>query len=133
MKVEENRFGGRRVSGGMPPGAAMLAYVGSSALLLLLGVVAGAQCFRRRGLAFTGLLAGMVLFAGGLDYAVMRRHAARALDVNEPRDVRRAAYQQARRTFFHQAAAIRLLEPVAATLTANPAQPPMPERDPGRR
>lgn len=114
---EVDRFGGGSYgSADTPPGARMLSYVGPAAFLLLLAAIAGAQCFRWRGIAFTGLLAGMVLFAGGLDYAVMRMHAARALDENLNPDLRRAAFHQADQTFFHQAAARRLLGEVAGPL-----------------
>jgi hypothetical protein len=129
IDAEVDRFGGGAYGSDISPGARMLSYVGPAAFLLLLAAIAGAQCFRWRGIAFTGLLAGMVLFAGGLDYGVMRMHAARALDENLSPYLRRAAFHQAGLTFFHQAAARRLLDEVAGPLLKpGAARDALPER-----
>jgi hypothetical protein len=104
------QIGYRRLSPDTPPGGKMFQHTGPASFILLLAAIAGAQCFRRRGIAFTALLAGMVLYAGALDFAIMRRHAARAMDDSLGPDQRQAASVQARQTFFHQSAARRLLE-----------------------
>lgn len=97
--------------GDAPPGAMLMRQVGPAGFFLLLAAAAGGQCFRRRGLAFTCLLAGMVLYAGTLDYIILRYHAGRANDESLSPDVRQTAAATARQTFFHQAAAKKLLEP----------------------
>lgn len=102
------QIGIRRLASTASPGVKMLEHAGPASFLLLLAAVFGAQCFRRRGIAFTALLAGMVLYAGTLDYAIMRRHAARAMDESLQPGERQSATIQARQTFFHQAAAKRL-------------------------
>jgi hypothetical protein len=94
-----------------PPGALMMRQVGTAGFFLMLAAIAGAQCFRRRGLAFTALLAGMVLYVGTLDYFILRYHAGRAKDESLSPGVRQSAAASARQTFFHQAAAEKLLDP----------------------
>ncbi|MBN8459171.1 MAG: hypothetical protein J0M04_15170 [Verrucomicrobia bacterium] len=101
---------GVRFSSDTSPGVKMLAYTGPASFLLLLAAAFGAQSFRRRGIAFTALLAGMVLYAGTLDYAIMRRHAARAADESLTLTQRHSAAIQAGQTFFHQPAARKLLD-----------------------
>lgn len=107
--TDGNGRSGIRFSSDTSPGAKMLAYTGPASFLLLLAAAFGAQCFRRRGIAFTALLAGMVLYAGTLDYAILRRHAARAADESLTPAQRHSAAIQAGQTFFHQPAARKLL------------------------
>lgn len=115
---------GPRLDPANPPGAEMLRKLGPASVLLLFAAIAGAQCFLRRGTAFAGLLAGMVLFAGTADYLIMRRHAARALDASLSPALRQAACDQAGQTFFHQAAATRLLSTTRAVLAQPTAERP---------
>lgn len=94
-----------------PPGIRMLIYAGPSAFLLGLVAAAGALCFRhgRRGPAFAGLLAAMVLYVGALDAMALQRRAAVMNDASQSDAVRQRAMDGMRETFFHAGRAERLI------------------------
>lgn len=98
------------------PGMRMLAFLGPSALLLLLAAIAGSAVFRRgrRDLAFTALLTGMVLYCGLLDFAVLQRRVHLAGDASQPEVVRITALEGMKSgTFFHTGRAVAGLRRIA--------------------
>lgn len=104
-------YRGTRYDEDAPPGVRMLAYLGPSSVLLLLAAAAGALCFRRgwKRLAFAGLLAGMVLYAGTLDRLVLERRAAVMTDDTKPEIARITAMSALSGTFFHAKHAASLI------------------------
>ena len=112
-----NSYPGVRLDPKAPPGLRMLAFLGPAAVLLLFGALAGSVCAcrGRRGFAFAGLLAVMVLVAGALDAMVLRRRVGLATDAGQPESVRAMALGGLLRgTFFHRGAALARLGEIAA-------------------
>ena len=117
-----NSYAGVRYDPNMPPGVRMLAFLGPSAFLLGLAAVAGSVVFRRgrRSLAFAGLLALMVLFAGWLDAMVLHRRTDLTTDSKQVESVRfHALSGMVRGTFFHHGTAVARV----GALAADPAVP----------
>lgn len=100
----------------------MLTFLGPAAGLPLIAAIAGSMCVRsgRRGYAFTGLLAAMVLYAGLLEAMVLRYRTRLTADTNQPEYVREMAlvgmYQG---TFFHTGTALSRIREIAT----NPTNP----------
>jgi len=112
-----NSYPGVRFDANLPPGIRMLDFLGPSAFLLLIAAIAGAAWARRgrRALAFAGLLALMVLYAGLLDEMVLRRRADLTINGGRPESVRALALGgMLRGTFFHRGAALERLREIAA-------------------
>jgi hypothetical protein len=106
-----------------PPGIRMLVFLGPSVILLLLAAAVGSALFPRgrRAVAFTGLLTGMVLYAGLLDAVILERRARVATDASQPEIVRGNALETMRRgTFFHPGKATARIRQIAAD-AATPA------------
>ena len=116
-----NSYNGVRSDPNVPPGIRMLAFLGPSAVLLLIAAIAGAHLLRhgRRAYALAGLLALMVLYAGLLDALVLQRRSRLAADSNQPEAARAQALAgMIRGTFFHSGTAssrVRALAADAAT------------------
>lgn len=107
----------------MPPGIRMIAFLGPAAVLLLLAAIAGSALFARgrRAYAFTGLLACMVLYAGGLDAIILQRRALLASDPKQSETIRmQSVHGMARGTFFHTGRAVAMIRQIAED-SANPA------------
>lgn len=114
--------GVRRSSSNDSPGIRMLAFLGLSTLFLLLAAIAGSAVFRRgwREIAFTALLAGMVLYAGLLEFIVLRYHTRIATDATQPDIVRAAALDGMHfSTFFHTGTAEARIRQIARDPATN--------------
>jgi hypothetical protein len=107
-----NSYPGIRHDPNMPPGIRMLAYLGPAAFLLLLAAAGGSLCFRRgrRGPAFAGLTAAMVLYAGWLDSLVLDRRARVMADSSQSDANRILAMSAVPGTFFHAKRATALIK-----------------------
>lgn len=101
-------------------GLALLAHTGLSALLLLVAAVLLTQLFRQRGLAFAGVLAGLVLYVAVLDRLAVSAHLSRMEDETASVATRIIACQQAAETFFYGDTALERI----ASAGAEPAAPP---------
>lgn len=115
--MQLNSYRGVRYDPNLPPGIRMLSFLGPAAFLLGLAAIAGALVFRRgwRMPAFAGLLALMVLYAGGLDLMVLRRRAALTKDSSQPEAARfHAMAGMVRGTYFHRGAAVERVRAMAA-------------------
>ncbi len=105
-----------------PPGIRMLVFLGPSVVLLLLAAAAGSALVARgrRAVAFTALLAGMVLYAGLLDAVVLQRRASIAADASQPEAVRACALESMHRgTFFHPGLAAARIREIAKDPTTS--------------
>jgi hypothetical protein len=101
------------------PAFRMLKILGPAMLLLLLAAALLAQVFARRGLAFAGTLACVLLYAALLDRLVLAAHARRLADADQPVAVRCLAVAALPGTVFYQTSA-------KAALTAAAQDPSAP-------
>lgn len=114
---------GRSSSSNEPPGVRMLAFMGLSVIFLLLAAIAGSAVFRRgrRELGFTALLTGMVLYAGLLEFIVLRHNTRLATDAAQPDIVRASALDGMRfSTFFHTGTAEARIRQIAKDPATTP-------------
>lgn len=96
-----------------PPGIAFAWHVGIASLLLLVAAVLLTQLFRRRELAFAGVVLALVFYVAVLDQAVLGAHLSRLNDPEAPLTTRLTACDRARDTFFYRQTARGNLEDVA--------------------
>lgn len=96
-----------------PPGIAMIAHWGPASLLVLLAAAAGAYAFRRSGPAFAVLLAGCILYVGGLERLLIHRIGQMAGDSTRPLPERLAVVDQLRDVFFHPDASMAEMQAIA--------------------
>ena len=94
-------------------GVALGEHIGTSSLLLLAATVLLTQLFKRRSLAFAGVLACMVLYVAVLDRAALGAHLSRLRDEEATIATRLTACAQARHTFFYRETTREALEGVA--------------------
>jgi len=98
-------------------GAALAEHIGASSLLLLAAAMLLSQLFARRGLAFVGVLAAVVLYVAALDRAVLRAHLSRMENPNASLPARVIACEQAADTFFYRKTALARLRELARDTT----------------
>ncbi len=84
-------------------------HLGITILVLLAAAGLLAQLFRRRDLALTGLLLGMVLYVAAVDRGLLAYDMSRLADPQEPLQVRLVACSRAGATFFYKDTAAQLL------------------------
>lgn len=113
-----------RDPGGGPPGVAFVGHVGLASLLLLVAAVLLTQLFRRRELAFAGVVLALVFYVAILDRAVLGAHLSRLNDPEAAVTARLTACDRAGETFFYRQTARGKLEEVAGQQDA-----PKPLRD----
>jgi len=94
-------------------GVALAEHIGASSLLLLGAALLLIQLFRRRGLAFAGLLTALVLYVAVLDRAVLDMHLSRLRDPEAPVATRLVACRRAFGTFFYRQRMLEAMEQVA--------------------
>ena len=99
-------------------GAALAIHIGASSLLLLAAAMLLSQLFARRGLAFVGVLAAVVLYVAALDRAVLGAYLGRMDDPEAPLATRVVACEQATDTFFYRRTALAAMEKLASDLQA---------------
>lgn len=93
----------------MPNGVEMLRYTGPASWLLLLAAILAAQVFRRRGMAFAGAVALMVLLAITLDRVMVERQAALLADETLEGHAKSQLIQRMSHSFFHAAGVEKIL------------------------
>jgi len=96
-------------------GLVLMAHIGLSSLLLVVAAVLLAQIFKRRGLAFAGVLTLVILFVAVLDYSVLDTHLEHLNDTGASLTTRTTACRQAAGSFFYSDTALREIEAVAAS------------------
>ena len=132
LKSKEGAMGGVSRAGGvhstrsedwvhrMPMRGFLLAeHTGLSALLLLVAAILLSMCFARRGLAFAGTLAAMVLYVALLDRVVLGVHMSKLEDAKAPVGVRCTACIQASDTFFYRETARERIQAVGEDAKAS--------------
>ena len=72
-----------------------------------------AQIFKRRGLAFAGVLTLVILFVAALDYSVLDTHLEHMNDTDASLTTRTTACWQASGSFFYSNTALLEIEAVA--------------------
>jgi len=97
---------------------ALAEHIGLSALLLLAAAALLAQVFARRGLAFAGMLAGVILYAAALDRLALSAHLSRLGDAGAPTATRMIGCSQAAETFFYRHSAARAIGAAARDAAA---------------
>ena len=93
-------------------GFAAAAHFGVASLLLLVAAILFSQLFARKGFAFAGTLAGVILFTAILDRAALGSHLARAQDKEALLATRMTGCMHAADTFFFKGTAARTLRTV---------------------
>jgi hypothetical protein len=93
-------------------GLAAAVHFGAASLLLLVAAILFSQLFARKGLAFAGTLAGVVLFAAVLDRAALGSHLSRIEDKEGPLATRLTGCVHAADTFFYRGTAAGRLRSV---------------------
>ena len=101
-------------------GFGLAGHIGLSSLLVLAAVVLLAQVFRRRSLAFAGLLAAAIVYVAILDRAVLGHHLAHLNDPAAPTPARLVACAQATDTYFFRRTALDKLRWVGRDRKAPP-------------
>ena len=94
-------------------GFALMIHFGLLSLLLMVATALLAQIFKRRGLAFAGVLTLVILFVAALDYSVLDTHLEHMNDTDAPLYTRTIACWRAASSFFYSDTALREIEAVA--------------------
>jgi hypothetical protein len=107
----------------VPAGGVRLAVylLGVPVLLLIAAAALLAQVFRRRDLAFAGLVLGLVLYVAAFDRAVLAYDLSRLADPQETLQARLVACSRAGATFFYQGTALQGLYQAAASAPGAPS------------
>jgi hypothetical protein len=92
-----------------PAGIRLMHSMGFSFTLMVLAAILLAQCFARRGLAFSGMLLLCVLYVAALDRAVLAKHVSKLEDKNLSLETRLIAAESLNGTFFYCNAAEKAL------------------------
>ena len=95
-------------------GLALMSFIGTSSLLLLLAAGLLTQLFAHRSVAFAGVLALIVLYVAALDRAVLNAHLDRLADTDATIPTRLIACTQAGHTFFYRDTCRRKVQSIAA-------------------
>jgi len=97
------------------PGFSLMVFIGISALFLLGAAIMISQVFSRRdrGLAFAGILTGVVLYVAVLDRMTLSIHLSHLTDPQAPLRDRLMACYQVPHTFFYRNKALREVEIIA--------------------
>ncbi len=97
---------------------ALTEQIGLSSLLLFAAAILLAQLFRRRGLAFAGVLAAVVLYVAALERVALGVHVSKLSDSKASLASRLTASEMAPQTFFHAERAYAALLEVAKDASA---------------
>jgi hypothetical protein len=101
LVVASGYWGGPRFKSRLPLPVGLIRHLGTTSLLLLLAAIFLAQLFKRRSLAFAGVLAGVILYAATLDRLVLGAHLRRIADPQTPIASRLTACTGTTCTFFY--------------------------------
>ncbi len=99
---------------------ALAEQIGLSSLLLFAAAVLLTQLFRRRGLAFAGVLAAVVLYVAALERVALGVHVSKLSDPKASLASRLTACEMAPQTFFHAERAYAALLAVSKDASAPP-------------